>query len=118
MPKYQVEVRESVDYTLLVEADDQEEAEELACEIWAESSHPTEDFQGCGQGIEVQSVARLADDTVSPAEPVPWPPESHWDNHPDWPYADWAYAVVNDETRQGYVDWVSSQIETNQETKQ
>lgn len=30
----------------------------------------------------------------------------HWQEHPDYPLADWKQAVVNDETRLGYHEWV------------
>lgn len=40
-----------------------------------------------------------------------WTPESHWDHPPDFPVNDWMYEVANDNTRQGYVDWVNSQLD-------
>lgn len=40
-----------------------------------------------------------------------WNPESHWDHHPDHPVEDWQAEVANDDTRQGYRDWVESQLD-------
>jgi len=40
-----------------------------------------------------------------------WQPESQWDEHPDYPVKDWQMEVLNDETRQGYVDWVNTGME-------
>ena len=40
-----------------------------------------------------------------------WKPESHWDNHPDYCVGDWIDEVYDDNTRQGYVAWVNSQME-------
>jgi len=34
-----------------------------------------------------------------------------WDEDEEFPVADWKYAVANDDTRQGYLDWVQSQRE-------
>jgi len=40
-----------------------------------------------------------------------WRPESHWDDHDDFPPEDWQYEVANGDTRLGYIDWVNHQIE-------
>ena len=32
----------------------------------------------------------------------------YWGEHPEWPTSDWVYEVRNDDTRQGYWEWVSS----------
>lgn len=34
-----------------------------------------------------------------------------WGEHPDYPVSDWQYEVSNDETRQGYWEWVSVGLE-------
>ncbi|MBZ9574578.1 hypothetical protein [Modicisalibacter sp. MOD 31.J] len=34
-----------------------------------------------------------------------------WGEHPDYPADDWRYEVGNDDTRQGYWEWVASSIE-------
>ena len=39
-----------------------------------------------------------------------WAPESHWDDHDEFPVADWQAEVENGDTRQSYVDWVNSQM--------
>jgi hypothetical protein len=39
------------------------------------------------------------------------PTPSHWDEDPNWPVSDWKYEVGNDDTRQGYHEWVASQKE-------
>jgi hypothetical protein len=38
-------------------------------------------------------------------------PSSCWDEHPQYPRADWQTEVENGDTVAGYVDWVSSQLE-------
>lgn len=40
---------------------------------------------------------------------------SHWDEDPDWPVADWKYEVANDDTRQGYHEWIAHNKETARE---
>jgi hypothetical protein len=46
------------------------------------------------------------------AEPEPVAPApSPWDEDPDFPVQDWQYEVANDDTRSGYLDWVTSQHE-------
>lgn len=49
---------------------------------------------------------------VEPAVPVP-EPESCWDEHADYPLADWQHEVAEDNTRLGYVEWVSHQQEAD-----
>ena len=44
-----------------------------------------------------------------------WEPCSHWENHPEHSQRDWAREVMEGNTRQGYVDWVNSQIEEHSE---
>jgi hypothetical protein len=43
-----------------------------------------------------------------------WQPQSHWDEHPDYPVEQWKYEVDEDNTRQSYIEWVNSQIEQDQ----
>jgi hypothetical protein len=38
-------------------------------------------------------------------------PESCWDEHADYPVADWRHEVAEDNTRLGYIDWVNHQQE-------
>jgi len=40
-----------------------------------------------------------------------WFPDSHWDDHAGHTPEDWKAEVINDDTRQGYKDWVNSQLE-------
>ena len=42
-------------------------------------------------------------------------PLSHWSEHPEYPVEDWKGEVVAGDTRQGYHEWVASQIELEQE---
>lgn len=37
---------------------------------------------------------------------------SHWDEDPEWSVADWKYEVANDDTRQGYHEWVAHNRDT------
>jgi hypothetical protein len=36
----------------------------------------------------------------------------YWGEHPDYPVSDWQYEVQNNDTRNGYWDWVSNKIES------
>lgn len=56
MAKYTVTLKETVFYTIEVEADDEDEAGDAAADIWAQSEDPTGDFNGMGQGVEVDDV--------------------------------------------------------------
>lgn len=40
-----------------------------------------------------------------------WNPESHWDDHPDYPTEDWTDEVINGDTRQSYIEWVNSRLD-------
>lgn len=33
-----------------------------------------------------------------------------WGRHPDYPVSDWQYEVANDDTRQGYWEWVAAKL--------
>jgi hypothetical protein len=59
MPKYLVTLKETVIYTVEVEANDAEHASEIACEIWAESPDPDGDFCGEGQGVEAIEIIEV-----------------------------------------------------------
>jgi len=41
--------------------------------------------------------------------------QSQWDEDDDYSLEDWMYAVLNDETRLGYWEWVSNQRESDGE---
>lgn len=41
-----------------------------------------------------------------------------WGEHPDHPLEDWRYEVANDDTRQGYWDWVAKRVEEEQSDKE
>lgn len=56
MPKFTVKLKETVFYTVEVEAEDEDEAGEAAADIWAQSEDPNEDFNGMGHGVEVDGV--------------------------------------------------------------
>ena len=38
-------------------------------------------------------------------------PDSHWDDHPDYPASDWMREVGEGDTRLGYIDWVNAEME-------
>lgn len=59
MPKYEVELTETVQYTVVVEAENGDQAGEEAAIIWAESEDPTADFQGTGEGVDVSFILLL-----------------------------------------------------------
>lgn len=44
-------------------------------------------------------------------KPELWAPESHWDDHSDYPTEDWKDEVMNGDTRLSYIDWVNEQLE-------
>ncbi len=46
---------------------------------------------------------------------IVWEPESHWSEHPNWAVEDWKYEIADDNTRQGYHEWVRSKIEEMKE---
>lgn len=61
MPRlFKVRLTETVNYTMLVEADTEEEASEEARELWAQSEDPTTSWSGQGQGVEVQYAEIIA----------------------------------------------------------
>jgi len=35
----------------------------------------------------------------------------YWSEHPDYPVEDWVAAVVNEDTRQGYWEWVKAKLD-------
>ncbi len=40
-----------------------------------------------------------------------WDPESHWDDHDEYPVEDWKTEVENDDTRGSYIGYVNSRID-------
>lgn len=50
---YRVKLVEKVYYLVDVEAEDEDQAGELAAETWAQSEDPTADFDGQGDGVTV-----------------------------------------------------------------
>lgn len=56
---YRVRLRETVYYTLDVEAGDENEAGDLAREQWAQSQNPNGDFDGQGDGVTVNMIEAL-----------------------------------------------------------
>lgn len=61
MTKYRVTLVEKVRYYVDVEAGSEEEADELAEQIWAESADPTHDFCGEGEGVTVYLTLEVGD---------------------------------------------------------
>lgn len=59
MRKFSVTLIETVSYTVEVEAEDQEAAEEVARDMWADSQDPTHDFCGSGEGVSVGDVEEV-----------------------------------------------------------
>jgi hypothetical protein len=35
----------------------------------------------------------------------------YWSEHPNYPVEDWVAAVVNEDTRQGYWEWVKAKLD-------
>lgn len=56
MANYTVTLKETVFYTVEVEADDEDDARDQAVDLWASSEDPTNDYCGMGQGVEVDDV--------------------------------------------------------------
>lgn len=61
MPKFMVNLKETVFYTVDVEADNEEAAGKAAANIWANSPDPSNDFSGNSQGVEVDDVEPAAE---------------------------------------------------------
>lgn len=59
MARFVVTLKETVFYTVDVEAEDEDEAREIAAELWAQSEDPTNDFLGNGQGVEVDDIEAI-----------------------------------------------------------
>ncbi len=53
MKEYYVTLEEIVRYTVTVVADSEDDAGNLAMELWCQSEDPTSEFDGSGQGVEV-----------------------------------------------------------------
>lgn len=56
MAKFIVNLKETVEYSVEVEAEDEDEASEIARDVWAQSDDPTHDFCGFGLGVEIENV--------------------------------------------------------------
>jgi len=39
----------------------------------------------------------------------------HWDEHPDYQVQDWRMAVANDDTREGYQEWLLGQADARED---
>ena len=59
MPKYAGTLHETVEYQLIVEAPNQGEAEDLACQVWCNTSNPVDKFDGHGHGIDAVNVEEI-----------------------------------------------------------
>ena len=59
--------------------------------------------------VDIGNLNELAMATT--AKMKEWRPDSHWDNHEDYPTEDWTDEVCEGNTRQSYIEWVNSQIE-------
>jgi hypothetical protein len=60
MPKYVVILHETLEYHITVEAEDSENAEDLAYEKWNESGDPMEEFRYTAHGVEVVGWEEIA----------------------------------------------------------
>lgn len=63
MPTFKVYLTETVQYEVIVEADDEDAAKEIAVETWAECENPNVEFNGQGQGVEAD-FAEICDIAV------------------------------------------------------
>jgi hypothetical protein len=59
MKTYRVNMIETVLYTVEVKASHREDAELVARERWEESLTPTADFDGIGEGVEIDSIEEM-----------------------------------------------------------
>ena len=64
--KYRVVLVETVQYYVDIEADNTDDAGQIAREVWADSADPTADFSGMGEGVEVERVLRNPPNWESP----------------------------------------------------
>jgi hypothetical protein len=60
--RYAVALKEMVFYRVEVEAENEDEAGEVAIETWVQSSNPFNDFAGAGEGVEVLDVEVIGSD--------------------------------------------------------
>lgn len=67
-----------------------------------------------GDGFAVTPFGNLVD-LREAAKAVSAPLRGHWEDHPQYPYDDWAYEVANGDTRRSYSEWVEAKIEENGE---
>ncbi len=96
------------------------ELNDCAASLWGiECNYPTGD-----NSYLTEVVNQLLPDAIAEGhrisakfhEPISedleeWQPASHWDEHPQFPVDDWKAEVIEDATRQSYVEWVNSNIE-------
>lgn len=61
MKKFTVELEERVIYSVDVEAENEEQAEEKAKELVRKSDDPFDDFNGCSQGLSCEGISELED---------------------------------------------------------
>ncbi|RBO90491.1 hypothetical protein [Pseudochrobactrum asaccharolyticum] len=56
MPKYQIQLKETITYTMEIEADDAGIAQAEALDAWAQSEDPFGEFSGNSSGAEVKGI--------------------------------------------------------------
>lgn len=80
-------------------------------ESWGVKMNGSVVWQGEGTGDCGMIYVNDNEVRFVPIREMPEPPESHWDNDPEFPPEDWQAEVANGETRQSYHEWVSSKRE-------
>ena len=69
MPKYRVTLREEVEYEIVVEALNRDDAQDTARSLWEHSEDPTHDFRGTGYGVEEVDTVKVPDATETHNSP-------------------------------------------------
>lgn len=100
MPKHHIELEETITYRVEIEAASELEARQKIQELLDD---------GEDGGLEADEIDSSELRLVKPV--TGWHPDSHWDEHPDYPCIEWQQEVGDDNTRQSYIEWVNSQIE-------
>ncbi|MBX8803294.1 hypothetical protein HBA92_21445 [Ochrobactrum sp. MR28] len=57
MPRYQIQLKETITYTMEIETDDAGLAQAEALDAWAQSEDPFGDFVGDSSGVEIKGIS-------------------------------------------------------------
>ena len=107
MPRYCVTLEETVTYDVIVEAANEDEAGNIAEDVFTNTD--VTKLHCVVHDLEVANVEPMAGDCPLTVKMIL--PASVWEDHPDFPAADWKYEIENNDTRAGYTDWLKAKLE-------